>query len=326
MRTLIIFHVVVSLAIIILGLALPDQFGTFSMIALRVLYLFYYAVMITQASLALARKNRDALLLLIGLLFLVAFGLGDVLIALGLLPPTAPVAHYGMFFHIIIVFIILSRRLVVIYRAEKQYSNELKMMHIEREQMIAELHDGIGGLMTNINLAAEIARVRNTDEMDSQTFSTISTLSKSGLSEIRSFMQALDDDEKSWDSVVADFRLFGVRVLNTQSIGLSFSSDIEKGVPKIGSLTYLNLDRVYREALTNVVKHSEAGSVTISFVVKPVLIILTIADDGKGLKDNRNKGRGMRNMAQRVSSIGGKLTIEQDRGTRLLIEVPQKYP
>ena len=46
-----------------------------------------------------------------------------------------------------------------------------------------------------------------------------------------------------------------------------------------------------------------------------------IADDGRG--DIQQEGNGLRGMRERVRELGGSLSLESHRGTRLRIELPQ---
>jgi two-component system sensor histidine kinase DesK len=49
-----------------------------------------------------------------------------------------------------------------------------------------------------------------------------------------------------------------------------------------------------------------------------------VEDDGRG--GIRQEGNGLRGMRERVDALGGHLSIESEKGTRLLIEVPSQAP
>jgi len=88
------------------------------------------------------------------------------------------------------------------------------------------------------------------------------------------------------------------------------------------------LFRVTQEALTNVRKHAEAHRVHISLGFTDEAVRLEVSDDGIGFNveamqlDPRD-GIGLRNMRERIESIGGSLTMRSGRGhTSILAEVP----
>jgi signal transduction histidine kinase len=72
-----------------------------------------------------------------------------------------------------------------------------------------------------------------------------------------------------------------------------------------------------KEALNNVVKHSQSPVVRINVTVQDRMII-EIQDDGIGidLEKLRKFGNGLNNMKKRMASINGEFNIENRQGTR----------
>ena len=83
-----------------------------------------------------------------------------------------------------------------------------------------------------------------------------------------------------------------------------------------------------REAVTNVIRHSRAGHCRIRLTDHPGELSLEVTDDGRGLvgQDPKQlKGSGLRGMSERLSAIGGRLSVgwaEPGRGLRLTATVP----
>lgn len=89
------------------------------------------------------------------------------------------------------------------------------------------------------------------------------------------------------------------------------------------SLQYLALTRLIEEALTNVIKHSQAREVFLSLTQpQPDELLLEIRDDGVGFDvqavEASGLGVGMRSMAVRVARVGGLLGIESAPGRTVL--------
>jgi NarL family two-component system sensor histidine kinase LiaS len=90
------------------------------------------------------------------------------------------------------------------------------------------------------------------------------------------------------------------------------------------------LFRVVQEALTNVVKHSQASLATISLMGASDRLTLTVEDNGLGfshdsaLKDTASLG--MTTMQERVEAIGARLSVRSapGHGTIVTIELPTK--
>ena len=84
-----------------------------------------------------------------------------------------------------------------------------------------------------------------------------------------------------------------------------------------------NVYLTIKEALHNVVKHSQATSVTIAIRINDSLEI-TIADNGIGFdkKNIRPFSNGLTNMQNRIKEIDGHFTIMNEKGTSVKIIVP----
>ena len=137
----------------------------------------------------------------------------------------------------------------------------------EKEKILMDIHDGIGGITTNISLLAEVAKKASSPEEVNRTLSTISNLSRDGLLEIRNLMHSLDARELDWHTLIAELRNQGTSALESHKISFDMNTEMAQNPGRPGGLLYLNLFRIYREALTNVIKHAGASKVAVHFRV-----------------------------------------------------------
>lgn len=84
----------------------------------------------------------------------------------------------------------------------------------------------------------------------------------------------------------------------------------------------LSVFRIIQEQLNNVIRHAEAQTVTITISIKGKLILLTIADNGKGfsIKESR-RGVGLSNILNRSEIFGGTLEINSAPGEGCTLQV-----
>jgi signal transduction histidine kinase len=98
----------------------------------------------------------------------------------------------------------------------------------------------------------------------------------------------------------------------------------EKGrrlAPELESAIY----RLVQEGLNNVVKHAGAGTAWVRVVEANGAIEVTVRDDGRGFEPTQTGGGfGLVGMRERVTLVGGRLTIfsEPGRGTELRASLP----
>lgn len=200
-------------------------------------------------------------------------------------------------------------------REEKKHAKE-------RERILKDLHDGIGGITTNISLLADMARHAGSPEDVGKMLATISELSREGLSEIRGFMNSIDDSRMDWHALTADIRHYGSTFLEPHGISFQVTSTVGDVREQPVSILYLNLFRICKEAFANIVKHSGARTVAVVLEVRPDKLLLTVRDDGIGLKEQGKVGRGLRNMKTRAEEMGGKVTVTSGKGTRVDLRLP----
>ncbi|NLJ56602.1 MAG: PAS domain S-box protein [Firmicutes bacterium] len=85
--------------------------------------------------------------------------------------------------------------------------------------------------------------------------------------------------------------------------------------------------RCVQEALTNVIRHSAADNVTVSFFWNNSAVLIRISDDGVGFDVNVNNVKehlGIQGMKERVTLLGGKIKIRSSpgKGTTIDFTVP----
>jgi PAS domain S-box-containing protein len=210
---------------------------------------------------------------------------------------------------------------------EERIAEEKKHL-MEKDKLLMDLHDGIGGITTNIRILSALAQNATDTEHIRKTLGTISQLSLEGVSEIRSFMQSLDARELSWSALSPELRRQGAGMTEPHSMAFTLEASIADIEGRPGSLLWVNLFRIYKEALTNIIKHSRACSVDVTLKVDESRLQLTVQDDGIGWDEFRKSGRGLSNMKKRAEELGGGVTVSAEKGVRVSLNVPlpSKHP
>jgi len=206
----------------------------------------------------------------------------------------------------------------------KQYQKRIeeeKRYRIEKEKILMDLHDGIGGITTNISILAELAQKTSSLPEIKKTVSVISRLSKEGISEIRGFMHSLDNTDLNWRTLAVELRNQGTNMVEPHAITFALETSIDETHEQPGSLLWVNLFKIYKEALTNVIKHSRARNVKAKLQINQEKLLLLIEDDGVGLGEGRH-GRGLSSMRTRAEELGGSVTIRSSSGTEVRVELP----
>jgi signal transduction histidine kinase len=195
---------------------------------------------------------------------------------------------------------------------------------LERRRLARELHDETGQALASILLG-----LRAVDEAAS------SPDAKKAVSDLRVLVVATLQDVRRLavqlrPTALDDFGLVAAleRLVQTfaEMTGIDVQLEARLGPERLPPEVETTLYRLVQEALTNVVKHAEAGHVSIVLAHREGGVIAVIEDDGRGFDPDLRGGTGvgLLGMRERVELHDGRLTVESgsDAGTTLRIEIP----
>lgn len=287
---------------------------------------FFPALVITFAVIIpqLLRRNTEAILYATGLTVLVVYGLNSLLHFFQIYYKGNYIEiDYGLFFFLLSLAAILGHRFAQTHLKLQMFSKQLQQNADEREKIMQDLHDGVGGLLTNIKLLSEMAKESSSMDHVRKTLSMVADLSKTSLEEIRNFLDILDDQEMSWQALVADFRHYGVTTIEAHNMEFTMQSNVLKTLEAPSNYMSVNLTKIFREAITNIIKHSNGTAVEVFFDMSGTMLDFTIRDNGVAAEQGRENGHGLENMQKRAKAIGAELEIifEQSTLVRLQMEL-----
>jgi signal transduction histidine kinase len=194
---------------------------------------------------------------------------------------------------------------------------------VERRRLARELHDETGQALTSILLGLRSLEALVDGDHEREAVATLRELTVETLRDVRRLAvelrpKALDDFglEAALDRLVGNFG---------EQTGLTVDFAAGHGADQLPGEVATALYRIVQEALTNVVKHSEADRVSILVTRKNERVVLVIEDDGLGFDPARPvDGFGLQGMRERVELLGGTMRVESGEGvgTTIAVEVP----
>jgi len=186
----------------------------------------------------------------------------------------------------------------------------------ERRRLARELHDEISQLLTVIQLS--LARV-DTDSPELTRARELLTKTQVDMHRIiHDLRPSLLDDL----GLAAAIRSHAHDHLVRE--GLEVSLEIEEPLPSRPAIETA-VFRIYQELVTNILRHSRAGSVSIELYEGEGTLVLAVEDDGVGFDpDAKSEGVGITGMHERASLVGGTITFDSEpgMGTHVVLEIP----
>ncbi|MCR4806445.1 MAG: sensor histidine kinase [Lachnospiraceae bacterium] len=209
---------------------------------------------------------------------------------------------------------------------EYSKSSALMAQTAERNRLAREIHDTIGHSLTGIvtGLDACLMMFDKDRDLVKTQLGAIAEVARTGMTDVRQSVKALRPDalEK-----------------------LPLDEAIEKLIDEMGRSTGVNIDyhcqgklsdsfdeteeetiyRTIQESITNAISHGNASNINIDIKrSEDNLLTIDIKDNGSG-STNPQKGFGLTHMEERLSMLGGSLSIDGSDGFRVRARMPIRW-
>ena len=197
--------------------------------------------------------------------------------------------------------------------------------HRQRQHLVRDLHDGVGGVTANLALLASLGQVEGINSEQKALLAHIEQLAIEGNRELRSLMNSLEKDATHWADFLRDFHTSAEKQIAPRSIALDWSVTGQVPATPLQDVPAgLSLMRALKEAVANLARHAAARHAGIRFAFHATWLGITIRDDGSGFSGGTPStgGRGLGNMRRRLEELGGRLSIRSGHGTVLRFVVP----
>lgn len=229
---------------------------------------------------------------------------------------------------LLIVFVGISAYLLLYkQRLKAKYDEEIAIKRTEEKErlrMAKDIHDDLGSGLSKINFLSElISRDKSQSKEVSENASSIAETAQRLVVNMRDLIWALDPENVTLQGLVARIREYAADYLEDVSIELNVHMDKDIPITPIKRESHREILMVVKESLNNVVKHSKADQVDLKISLNNQVLTVSIKDNGKGISEVAQQGNGLKNMRNRVESIGGSFNIHTNsNGTLIDVQVP----
>ncbi|MBQ0957421.1 histidine kinase [Ideonella sp. 4Y11] len=180
----------------------------------------------------------------------------------------------------------------------------------ERQRIMRELHDGVGAHLVGLMHLVQRPQVDRGE---------VEQLARTALDDMRVAVDSLQGAEGDLTTVLAMLRHRLEPRLKAAGLSLAWEMGDLPETDGLSPQSVLHVQRIVLEAVTNVIRHAQAHSVTIRAETDLLgAVVLSVVDDGIG-PGRAEGGLGVRNMRSRAQALGAQLDIEpaSPTGTRV---------
>lgn len=207
---------------------------------------------------------------------------------------------------------------------EKQDAEVYMATLKERNRIAREIHDNVGHMLSRSILMVGALKAVNQNEQLELPLEQLDQTLNDAMTNVRESVHDLHDEsvnlKEVLESLTEEFTFCPVQL----------EYDMGYDLPKEIKYSFI---AIVKEALNNVMRHSNATKVHVLVREHPWLYQLIIEDNGnvgaagsgmRNMKEAESGGIGIQNMRERVQMLGGTMQVKQKDGFRIFITVPKK--
>lgn len=214
---------------------------------------------------------------------------------------------------------------------EAQHQNMFSMVkgeNRERIRLASDLHDGLGQTLTAANLLLNSLRnhTEHFQQRQKEIFQNIQGLVQQAMKECRNISHNLMPKGLEDFGLQSALEQFIKTIERTGDISFHLSANFPRKV-RFNRDVEINIYRMVQEAVSNIVKHSEATEAYIRLIHDNNKLHIVVHDNGKGFdpyERTYEEGIGLQSIRQRVQALRGNHIVDSSpgNGTSLYWDIP----
>ncbi|HEY0975854.1 MAG TPA: two-component regulator propeller domain-containing protein [Flavobacteriales bacterium] len=209
-----------------------------------------------------------------------------------------------------------------------RYGQQLRLQNV-RNRIASDLHDEVGSSLSSITIGSRLAQRLGNGESEQvqEILERIGETSSSSLRSMSDIVWAIDPKNDQGEALVKRMRRVAAELLDSKGIATRFEVDAQVEELKLSMDVRKELLLIYKEAVHNASKYSDARQVTIGLTLERGRLTLTVEDDGIGFDPAlHSDGHGLSSMLRRSRSLRGDHTLRSSPGQGTTISVSVDLP
>jgi two-component system, NarL family, sensor histidine kinase DesK len=187
----------------------------------------------------------------------------------------------------------------------------------ERTRIAQDLHDTLGHTLSLITLKSQLVeRLITKDAQRAKVeVKEIETTSRSALDQVRELVTDMKAQTLKEELTQVE------QLLDTANMDVHIQ--FHENIRFHSAVTEHMLSLCLKEAVTNIVKHSQASKCWLELKENDRMIFLYVKDNGVGMSTQGVEGYGLQGIKERLALLGGTLSLVTNSGTTLEMRVPK---
>ncbi|MBU5266666.1 sensor histidine kinase [Virgibacillus proomii] len=187
----------------------------------------------------------------------------------------------------------------------------------ERTRIAQDLHDTLGHTLSLLTLKSQLVErlITKDAERAKKEVKEIETTSRAALDQVRELVTDMKAQTLKEELIQVE------QLLDTANIDIHMQ--FHDNIRFHSAVTEHMLSLCLKEAVTNIVKHSQASKCWLELKENDRMILLCVKDNGVGMSTQGVEGYGLQGIKERLALLGGTLSLITNSGTTLEMTVPK---
>lgn len=223
--------------------------------------------------------------------------------------------------------------LLIYFFLKYRFKKQLEVEKI-RNRIAQDLHDEIGSTLSSLGIysAALSKTIYSKPDNAQQILDKISTSATHMMESMKDIVWSVNPSNDSLPILIARMRSFAASVSESANVNLHFETNMGESKKKLSMLDRKNLYLVFKEAVTNSIKHSGCKNLWVTLIETRAQTMLDVRDDGKGFKAHNDEtgrkqlsGNGMSSMHARAKESKARfIVMAKEKGSTTIQFILEK--
>lgn len=193
---------------------------------------------------------------------------------------------------------------VVYYRIRL---NQVKKLYNLRMQISSDLHDEVGSILTAVGMQAELLQ-HTPPEQSRRQLKQIADTSRQAVSNMRDVVWSIDSRNDNYKDLVDRMNEYLALLFENTPVHYEFVQHSRGRVLSLDLVTRQNTYLIFKEAINNITKHSDASRIKVELFITDKTFTLAIKNNGNPIQDYK-AGMGLKNMEMRARKMKADIVI-----------------
>lgn len=184
----------------------------------------------------------------------------------------------------------------------------------ERNRIAREIHDNVGHMLSRSILQVGALQAINSVGTMVLPLKALKESLDQAMNSIRSSVHNLHEESIDLEITIRTM------IKEYPNYEIRFFYDMEEECDQALKYCFLG---IVKEALSNMVRHSNATAMNIILREHPGFYQLIVKDNGTEIKEGKTTGIGLTNMKERVDAFDGRFSVRKEKGFQIFVTIPK---